>query len=92
MKKESRIKIISTTIIVCAFIVLAVLLFSGCGNRQVFDSTFTFNKAVINMPDGDVIKGNIQSWRDFEDGDMIQVKIDGRTYLTHSSNVVLIAD
>lgn len=41
------------------------------------------------MPDGSTIKGKCDSWRDYEDGDQIQVTIDGITYLTHATNVVL---
>lgn len=63
----------------------------GC-NRQAFDYTFRFDRAIVYMPNGEVIEGEIDSWRDFEDGDQIQVKIDGVTYLTHSSNVVLISE
>ena len=63
--------------------------FSGCGNRQLFDTTYTFDKAIISMPDGSVVSGKVSSWRDYEDGDQIQVVIDGTTYLVHSSNIVL---
>jgi len=62
----------------------------SCGNRQSFDFSHTFRKAIIAMPDGTIISGKVDSWMDFEDGDQIQVVIDGNTYLTHISNVVLI--
>lgn len=62
---------------------------SGC-NKQVFDTAYTFKRAIISLPNGEVIDGDIQSWTDFEDGDQIQVKIDGKRYLVHSSNIVLI--
>ena len=68
-----------------------VLLFSGCGNRQLFDTTYTFNEAIISMPDGSIVSGKVSSWRDYEDGDQIQVVIDGVTYLVHSSNIVFLA-
>ena len=42
------------------------------------------------MPNGEVVEGEIESWKDFEDGDQIQVKIDGDMYLVHSSNIVMI--
>lgn len=72
------------------FIILFVyMLLSGC-NKQVFDTTFKYNRAIIQLPNGTVIDGKVQSWTDFEDGDQIQVKVDGKTYLVHSSNVVLI--
>lgn len=76
------------------FIITAIvtLMFAlvGCGNQQFMDTTYTFNYAQIKMMDGTVVEGKVDSWTDFEDGDQLQVKINGDTYLTHSSNVVLI--
>lgn len=77
-----------------AFFLTAMLMaatLSGC-NRQVFDTTFKYDRAIIYLPNGEVIDGKVQSWRDYENSDQIQVKIDGVTYLVHSSNIVLIAD
>lgn len=71
--------------------ILSIALFSGC-NKQVFDTTYSFNRAIIQLPDGSVVSGEVDSWKDYEDGDQIQVKIDGTSYLVHSSNVVLIND
>lgn len=79
---------------IVGFVCGAVMLFAlvGCGNKTMFDTTYTFNRAVIQMPDGEIIKGDVQTWKDYADGDQIQVKIDGVIYLVHSSNVVLIAE
>ena len=49
-------------------------------------------RAMIRLPDGSVVDGAVESWRDFEDGDQLQIKIDGVTYLVHSTNVALIND
>lgn len=68
---------------------LALLLLTGC-NRQVIDLTYQYDRAVIAMPDGSVVQGTVESWKDY-DGDQLQVKIDGVTYLTHAENVVLMA-
>ena len=83
-----------------------ILMFSGCDqqtsddykstllsgyNRQIFDFTYNFNRAIIRLPDGDIVEGRVDSWMDFEDGDQLQIKIDGVTYLVHSSNCVLIS-
>lgn len=76
--------------IICGVVVLFAL--SGCGNKMVLDTTYTFNKAIIQLPTGEIIEGNVQTWNDYDDGDQIQVKIDDTTYLVHSSNVVLIAE
>lgn len=70
----------------------AVLGLAACGNKQILDTTFTFDKAVISLPDGSTVSGEVQSWKDYEDGDQIQIKINDKTYLVHSSNVVLIAE
>lgn len=64
---------------------------AGC-NRQIFDATYKFDTAIISLPDGSVVSGKVDSWLDFEDGDQIQVVIDGVTYLVHSNNVALIKD
>lgn len=76
--------------IVCGIIMLFPL--AGCGNKTMFDTTYTFNKAVIQMPDGKIVEGKVQTWNDYDDGDQIQVKIDGVTYLVYCSNIVLIAE
>lgn len=78
---------------VIAMVSALVLCFAltGC-NKQVLDTTFSFDSAIISLPNGEVITGKVQSWKDYEDGDQIQVKIDGTMYLVHSSNVALISD
>lgn len=77
-------------IILAAVVLLMVaVVTSGC-NRAVFDTHFAFDDAMVALPDGTVIKGQVSSWNDYEDGDQLQVTINGVTYLTHASNVVLI--
>jgi len=68
------------------------LLLAGCsdGSYKAIDTTWSFNKVIIYLPNGDTIKGEVQSWRDYEDCDMIQVTVNDKTYYTHGSNVVLI--
>ena len=78
-------------------LVLVVVLFAwfipNMTNKQIWDMTFSFERAIISLPDGDVVSGEIASWKDFDDGDQIQVKFkDGITYLTHISNVVMISE
>lgn len=71
-------------------IILAVSL-AAC-NKQVVDLTYSYERAIISLPNGEIVEGKIQSWTDFEDGDQIQVKIDGVTYLVHASQIVLISE
>lgn len=65
----------------------SVLLLAGC-NKQMIDLTYEYSQAQIKMPGGTVIEGKVDSWNDYE-GDQLQVKINGTTYLVHSSNVIL---
>ena len=67
--------------------VASILLMAGC-NKQVIDLTYEYSQAQIKMPDGTVVEGKVDSWNDYE-GDQLQVKINGTTYLVHSSNVIL---
>lgn len=73
-------------------LILAALMLVGCGNRTIFDTTYTFDRAIINLPDGTIVEGKVQSWTDYEDGDQIQIKINEITYLVHSEDCVLIAE
>ena len=68
-----------------------VLMLTGC-NKQMVDLTYSYEYAILSLPNGEVVEGKVSSWTDFEDGDQIQVKINGKTYLVHSSNIVLISD
>ena len=70
---------------------ILTILMTGC-NKQMVDLTYSYERAVLSLPNGEVIEGKVSSWTDFEDGDQIQVRIDGKTYLVHSSNIVLISD
>ena len=82
-------KKVLATLIITLFMITAL---TGCGNKQIIDLTYGFDRAIISLPNGDVVEGEIDSWTDYEDGDQIQVKIDGVTYLVHSSNIVLIKE
>ena len=82
---------------VALIIFLAIILISctGCYNKQFNDITCHYDRAIIYLPNGEVVEGRVSSWTswtDFEDGDAVQIKIDGKTYLTHICNVCLIDD
>lgn len=79
-------------ILIVTLIAILIALLTACGNQQLYDSTWTFHEAIIYLPDGSSINGKVESWKDFDESDMIQVKMNGRTYLTHSSNVLMIAN
>lgn len=78
--------------IIALLLVVLVLVCLLCGcNRQIIDLTYKYNYAYIELPCGDVVKGKLDSWYDYENSDVVQVVINGTSYLTHYENVVLIA-
>ena len=67
--------------------IIMVGLLCGC-NKQIIDLTYKYNYAIIEMPNGEVVEGKVDSWCDYE-GDQLQIEIDDVIYLVHSSNVAL---
>lgn len=90
MKKNNKI--------IIAVAIVAVLLIGGFalywelthGNRQLVDTRYRFNYAIIRLPNGEVAEGKVTSWLDFDQSDILQITMNGKTYLTHSMNVCLI--
>lgn len=86
-------KKIVATLVLTVVVLFMVCTLAACGNKDMFDTEYTFTKAVVALPDGTTETYNIKSWTDYEDSDMVQFKTtDGKVYLTHSSNVLLIGD
>ena len=77
--------------IICILALVTMLSLSAC-NKQMVDLTYSYEYAILSLPNGEVVEGKVSSWTDFEDGDQIQVRISGKTYLVHSSNIVLISE
>ena len=71
------------------FITIVMSVLCGC-NRQVIDLTYSYDYAQIKMPDGTIVEGKLDSWRDY-DGEQVQVVIDGVTYLVSSVNLVMVS-
>lgn len=71
-----------------ALLVLITVCFCGC-NRQIIDTKWTFRWAILQLGNGELIEGPVTSWTDFEDSDCVQFTMNGITYLTHYSNVIL---
>ena len=69
-----------------------VISMSGCGNRQMINLTYNYKYAVISLPNGNIVEGAVESWRDYDDGDQLQITVDGVTYLLHAANVALMTE
>lgn len=79
------------TIILIVLSLSAIVSLSGCGNKQIFDTTYTFHTALIDTFNGEVMEVEIAGWRDYDDGDQIQITSkDGTVFLVHSSRCILI--
>ena len=82
---------------VIAVAIIALLIAGGIiswevthGNRQLVDWKNRFNYAIIRLPNGEVAEGKVTSWLDYDDSDVVQITMNGKTYLTHYTNVCLI--
>lgn len=94
MSKDA-IRVASLVVVLIVLFIIGLACISGAnawGNKTWWDTTYSFERAIIQLPNDLCIEGEVQEWLDFEDSDMIQVKIDNKVYLTHSSNVVLISE
>lgn len=80
--------------ILVVILILVAMVFGLCGcNQQIgIDTVRTFNWAIIQLGNGELIEGPVTSWRDFSQSDCVQFTINGITYLTHYSNVILCTD
>ena len=81
-------------IVVTVFAVIGLLstmlMLGAWSNRDWWDTKYTFDEVKIDMLDGTCVAGKVDKWLDFENSDVVQVVVNGDTYLTHYSNVVLI--
>ena len=78
---------------------IALLMFSGCDNAHKTGNRITGGKDVqtftycyVVLGGKEVVKGSVTQWRDYDNSDTVQVLVNGKYYLTHYTNVVLVAD
>lgn len=79
---------------IVALLTILILVFSmvGCSNKDMFDTNYTFDRAIISLGNGEIIEVQIKQWKDYE-GEQIQI-IDkaGNIYLVSTFNCILIND
>ena len=69
------------------------ILVVGCGNQQLLDTQYTYNKAIIGFPVGRVKEVEVKKWNDYDDDTSIQIiSEEGEIYLTDLKNVVLLKE
>lgn len=78
---------------IVAILIVTMFALTACGNRDMFDTVYTYNYAIVDCLDGRVEKIGIKQWRDYEDGEQIQITAkDGTVYLVNSVNCILIRE
>ncbi|MBO5287292.1 MAG: hypothetical protein J6B34_04130 [Clostridia bacterium] len=76
-----------------SLLILALGIMCSCGNKMFIDTTYSFDYALVEFPDGTSQKIEIASWTDYADGDQIQIITpDGTAYLFHASKCVLVSE
>lgn len=76
---------------IIAAIALSCVL-GGCGNMDILDYHWTFNRALIKTDGGKWREVELKAWHDYKDSDMIAVETATQVLVTHSANVILIKD
>ena len=77
-------------ILIIIISVIGLLVLSGC-NRQVFDTNYTFDKAITYIGN-ERIEIEIEKWRDYEGEQLQIISKDGTVYLVSSFNTILIKE
>ena len=67
------------------------LLLTGC-NKQIIDTKYTFNRAIVTLNDGTRMEIEIAKWKDYEGEQLQIIGKDGKVYLVSSYNTILIKD
>lgn len=68
---------------------VGILLLTGC-NKQILDLDYDYYKAVCNY-NGEKFTLEIDKWTDY-DGEQLQIKSNGKTYLLSANNCYLISE
>ena len=88
MRSKTAANIFATFIVICIVAFFAFIAQTFIGNRTIVDTKFYYDYAIVQLADGSVIEGKVDSWRDYE-GEQIQVTINSETWLIHSANLSL---
>ena len=89
---KTKTKVLIAVIVVVVLIIVGLVIYweTTHGNRRLIDTKYRFDRAIISLPNGEVVDGKVSSWLDYSDSDVVQITVGGKTYLTHYSNVCLI--
>lgn len=46
---------------IMALVTLVATMLSGCGNKDMFDTVYNFDRAIIKLADGTTVTGEVES-------------------------------
>lgn len=82
---------IKNILILMILLVVTAFALTGC-NMSIIDTTYTFDKAIAYMGN-EKIELEIKKWKDYEDGEQIQIETkDGKVYLISMNNAILVKE
>lgn len=80
-------------IIAAVLVIIMMFTLVGCGNKDWFDTVYSYDYAIVSFPDGTSRKIEIKQWTDYENGEQLQITDeDGVIYLVHAANCVLVKE
>ena len=69
------------------------LIIIGLGLTVFREDEVLLQKAVIKLPNNEVVTGEVAEWTTYDNKDTVMVKLkNGKQYLGHSSDIVLYKD
>ena len=69
------------------------LIVIGLGLTVFREDEVLLQKAVIKLPNDEIVTGEVEEWTTYDNKDTVKVKLkNGKQYLGHSSNIVLYND
>ena len=73
-------------------LVFLTTILAGC-NKDIWQTDYEFKKAIIKLPNGEIVQGEVEEWTSYRGKSMVKVKIKGgKQYLGHSNNIILYND
>jgi len=94
--KKFRYTKVAILIVILTF---CISLMIGCSDQHKTGNRITGGKDVqtftgcyIVLGGKEIVRGAVTQWRDYDNSDTVQVLVNGKYYLTHYTNVVLVAD
>lgn len=74
-------------------IISVFLIVIGLGLTVFREDKALLQKAVIKLPNNEIVTGEIEEWTTYDNKDTVKVKLkNGKQYLGHSSDIVLYND